>query len=352
LEKIKSVNLNENSENLTQTIDIGLKIAKNPFCKTYPTMKNLSVVNSARILSFCASALLLLSSCEGEIELVQTIDEDFTGIQRIDIESGFLEVNYEGKTGQTMVSLDGMLESSREGSYRVDYSVTGNTLLIKLDKKGRFGGGNHRGTINLSGPKNLDLNINSGSGKTQVSGIEFPNLDITSGSGRILVTNVKAPAIQLKAGSGAVEGYNLVGNVNVEVSSGQAEIDQMAGNLKIVASSGNVLVKRLTGKLNAELSSGNLDMATVTEIESLKVSSGNITGTAVGLGPKTNLVSSSGKISIQTPSNLRAFNYDIQAGSGKVTVGQSSSTGSIKIDNGALHTVKGSVSSGSLEIKN
>ncbi|MFL0684879.1 MAG: DUF4097 family beta strand repeat-containing protein [Algoriphagus aquaeductus] len=315
-------------------------------------MKNLSVPNSAGILSFCASALLLLSSCEREMELVQTIDEDFSGIQRIDIESGFLEVNYEAKSGQTMVSLDGMVESTREGSYRVDYSVTGNTLLIKLDKKGRFGGGNHRGTINLSGPRNLDLNINAGSGKSQVSGIEFPNLDITSGSGGILVTNVKAPSIQLKAGSGTVEGYNLVGNVNIEVSSGRVEIDQMAGNLKIVASSGNVGVKRLAGKLNTELSSGNLEMATITEIESLKVSSGNMTGTGVGLGPKTNLVSSSGKISIQTPSNLRAYNYDIQAGSGKVTVGQSSSTGSIKIDNGAPHTIKGSVSSGSIEIRN
>lgn len=92
-EKIKSVILNGNPENLPQTIDRGLKIASKSICKTYPTMKNLSVPNSAGILSFCASALLLLSSCEREMELVQTIDEDFSGIQRIDIESGFLEVN-------------------------------------------------------------------------------------------------------------------------------------------------------------------------------------------------------------------------------------------------------------------
>lgn len=315
-------------------------------------MKKLRFPNSTGVLSLLVSSALLFSSCEREMELVQTIDEDFSGIQRIDIESGFLEVNYEAKTGQTLVSLDGILESSKSGAYQIDYSVTGNTLLIKLDKKSRFSGGNHRGTINISGPRNLDLNVNSGSGKTQVFGIEFPNLDITSGSGGILVTNVKAPSIQLKAGSGTVEGYNLVGNVDIEVSSGRVEIDQMAGNLKIFASSGNVGVKRLTGKLNAELSSGNLEMANVTEIESLKVSSGNITGTAVGLGPKTNLVSSSGKISIQTFSNLRAFNFDFQAGSGRIVVGQSSSTGSIQINNGAPHTVRGSVSSGSIEIRN
>ncbi|RIW14537.1 hypothetical protein D0X99_13355 [Algoriphagus lacus] len=315
-------------------------------------MKKTLNSRSSVYLGLLLSGAFLFSSCESELEVVQTIDEEFSGVQRIEIESGFLEVNYEGKAGQTGVTLDGLLESSRSGNYQIDYSLEGNTLFIELDQQGMFGGGNHRGVLNLSGPKNMELNVSAGSGKTQVSGIEYPNLDITSGSGSIRLYTIKAPTIRLQAGSGAIEGYNLTGNVDLEASSGKIIFDQLAGNLKIFSSSGNVEVKRLSGKLNCELSAGNLEMGDVAEVEGLKISSGNIIGAGVGLGAKTNLVSSSGKISIQTFSNLKAFNYDFQAGSGKVTVGQSSSSGSLKIDNGAAQTIRGSVSSGIIEIKN
>lgn len=308
--------------------------------------------HTAKSLGLLLGAVITLASCEGELEVVQSIDEEFTEIQRIEIESAFMEVNYEGRAGQTFVELNGVLESSRSGNFKIEYSQEGNTLFIELDQNGLFGGGNHRALINLTGPKNLELNVNSGSGKTVVSGIEYPNLDINSGSGNIQIFMVKAPSINLEVGSGSIEGYNLIGNVDAEASSGKVEIDQMEGNLDIEASSGAIQVRRLSGKLNVEMSSGNLEMGDVTEIESLKVSSGNISGSRVGLGPKTRLVSSSGRIEIQTFSNLKAFNYDFEAGSGSVAVGQSSSSGSLKIDNGAANTISGSVSSGRIEIKN
>ncbi|OOG72389.1 DUF4097 family beta strand repeat-containing protein [Algoriphagus sp. A40] len=315
-------------------------------------MRIINVNHKVKSLGLLLGLLIFFSSCEGELEVVQSIDEEFSGIERIEINSEFMEVNYEGKSAQTAVELDGLLESSRSGNFKIEYSKEGNTLFIELDKNGMLGGGNHRALINLVGPKNLELNINSGSGKTVVSGIEFPNLDINSGSGNIQVFMVKSPSINLEVGSGSIEGYNLLGNVDAEAGSGKVEIDQMEGNLDIEASSGSISVRRLSGKLNVDMSSGNLDMGDVSEIESLKVSSGNISGSGVGLGPKTRLVTSSGRIDIQTFSNLKAYNYDFEAGSGKVVVGQSSSSGSLKIDNGAANTIAGSVSSGWIEIKN
>ncbi len=304
------------------------------------------------------SALLLLgawiafSSCEGELEVAQRINEEFSGIERIEIESSFMEVNYEGRSGQTAVLLDGLLESSRSGNFRIEYEQKGTTLLIELDRNGMFGGGRHRAVLNLLGPKSLELNVNSGSGKTVVSGIESPSLELNSGSGNIRVSSATVPSIRLQVGSGSIEGYNLIGNVDAEASSGKIGIEQMEGDLDIEASSGAVQVKSLSGKLNVEMSSGNVNLANVTEIEDLKVSSGNISGTGVGLGPKTRLASSSGRIAIQTISNLGGYNYDFQAGSGQVTVGESSSSGSLKINNGASHTISGSVSSGTIEIRN
>lgn len=315
-------------------------------------MRFSNLKHTSKNLGLLFGTFIVFSSCEGELEVVQSIDEEFSGVERIEIESGFIEVNYEGKSEHPTVELDGVLESSRSGNFQIKYRQEGSTLFIELDQQGMLGGGNHRGMINLIGPKNLELNVESGSGKTVVSGIEHPKLEIDAGSGNIQVFMIKSASISLEVGSGSIEGYNLIGNVDAEASSGKVEIDQMEGNLEIDASSGAIQVRRLSGKLNVEMSSGNLEMGDVSEIETLKVSSGNITGTGVGLGPKTRLVSSSGRIEIQTFSNLKAFNYDFEAGSGSVIVGQSTSSGSLKIDNGAANTIAGSVSSGRIEIKN
>jgi hypothetical protein len=296
-------------------------------------------------------ALIAFTSCEGDLEVVQRIDEEFVGIERIEIESEFMEVNYQGIAGQSTVTLDGRLESSRPGNFRIEYEQEGNTLEIELDKNG-LNLGNHRAVVNLVGPKELELNVEAGSGRTVVSGIEYPHLRISSGSGSIEVIQVKAPSIRLQVGSGSIEGYGLVGNVDADASSGKIEIGQMEGDLAIEASSGHVSVKDLTGKLNVQMSSGNVEIANISEMESMKVSSGNVSGTGVGLTPKTRLTSSSGRISIRTFSDLNAFNYDFEAGSGRVTVGESSSSGSLKINNGAPSTISGSVSSGLIEIKN
>jgi hypothetical protein len=58
------------------------------------------------------------------------------------------------------------------------------------------------------------------------------------------------------------------------------------------------------------------------------------------------------KISIQTDTDLSLFNYDMSTGSGKARVGESQSSGSLKIVNGSAHTIKGEVSSGTIEIYN
>lgn len=315
-------------------------------------MKFIRLKNAVKTLGMVLGTSVILSSCDGEMEVVQSIDEEFSGIERIEIDAEFMDVNYEGKEGQTSVEFDGILESNRAGNFRISYSQEGNTLFIELDRKNLIGSGNHRASINLIGPKELDLNVNSGSGRTVVSGIQFPRLNLDSGSGSIELFNISSSEIYIHASSGTIEGSQLIGNLKTKISSGRVEIDQLQGNLNVESSSGSLNVKRISGKLNVELSSGNLQMSDVSEIERLKVSSGDISGNRVGLGPKTKLISSSGKIVIQTLSDLKSFNFDFEAESGQVVVGQSVSSGSLKIDNGAPATISGSVSSGRIEIVN
>lgn len=315
-------------------------------------MRIIKLNHCLRNLGVLLGALLIFSSCEGEMELVQSIDEEFPGIGRIEIDASFMEVNYVGKSNQTSVGMDGSLESSRPGNFRITYRQEGNTLKIGLDKSGVFGAGKHRAVLYLVGPKNMELKVDSGSGKTVVSGIEHPELAIQSGSGNIQLFDVNSASMHLEVGSGSIDGHNLIGNLEADASSGRIEIVQMTGNLDVEASSGSISVRRLTGKLEAELSSGHVEMLDVSEIGKLKISSGNISGSGIGLGPDTKLISSSGNIEIFSNSNLKAFNYHFEAGSGSVVVGESSSSGSLKIDNGAANTISGSVSSGRIVIKN
>jgi lia operon protein LiaG len=305
-----------------------------------------------KIFGLLIGAMVAFSSCDGELEVTQRVDEEFSGIKEIEIDAEFMEVNYEGREGQTTVKLDGIVESSRSGNFKIKYKQEGNSLDIELDRSGVVGAGNHRATITLIGPKDIDLEVEAGSGNTVIAGIEHPTLEVSAGSGNIQVMTSKVPSIRLEIGSGSIGAYNIIGNLQAKASSGKVEIEQLQGNANVSASSGQVQVKSLTGKLNVEINSGNLEMANVSEIERLKVSSGNISGSGIGLGPNTKLITSSGRIYIQTFTQLSDYNYDFEAGSGRVVVGESSSSGSLKINNGAPNTISGTVSSGSIEIKN
>jgi lia operon protein LiaG len=315
-------------------------------------MRSIIFNQNTKIFGLLLGAMVTFSSCEGEMEVVQSIDEEFLGIQRIEIDAEFMDVNYEGRDGQTTVKLDGFVESSRSGSFRIEYKQEGNKLDVELDRRGVIGRGNHRAKVTLIGPKNIDLEVESESGNTVIAGIEHSRLEVSAESGNIQVLTSKVPTIRMEIASGNIGAYNIIGNVQAKASSGNVEIEQVQGNANINSSSGRVQVKNLTGKLNVELSSGNIQMNDVSEIERLKVSSGNISGSKVGLGPQTKLITSSGKISIQTFTRLNDYNYDFEAGSGRVVVGESSSSGSLKINNGAASTITGSVSSGLIEIKN
>lgn len=303
--------------------------------------------NSMIVMVFALGAF----SCNEELEVVQAINEEFINISEVEIESGFLEVNYQGVEGKNSVSFEGLLESSRSGKFKIEYAVIDSKLKIKLEQNGPFGGGKNRGHIFLSGPRNIDLNLEGGSGQIYVSGVENPEMEVSMGSGFVEIRDSKVENMDFEAGSGSIAGIGLTGNLSAKVGSGKISLYQVTGNVKIVASSGNVEVSKIQGSLNSELSSGKLKMMDVSEIQSIKISSGLVEGSQIGLGPKTVLSGSSGSFSIQTISNIFDFNYDLQAGSGRVVVGESSSSGSLKINNGSPYTIRGTVSSGNIEIR-
>ncbi len=294
----------------------------------------------------------LFSSCNSELEVVQSINEEFVGINQVEIESGFLDVVYLGDPNMTTIQLDALLESNKSGRFQIDYKVDQGKLIIELDQSGFGNSGRSRGHLYLRGPLEMEMKVEISSGNGKISQVTGDYLDLSAGSGKLTIEQVSTNSISLKAGSGELNVSNLIGDVQVEIGSGSVTMNTILGNVNLKGSSGRYKLIEIEGLVHAKLSSGNIDLSSVKKLGNLEVSSGRIAAVNSGLSAESKFSASSGNIKIQTFTEIAAFNYNLIAGSGKVSVGESSSSGNLKIDNGSPYTVFGAVSSGNIEIRN
>ncbi|WP_339751501.1 DUF4097 family beta strand repeat-containing protein [Algoriphagus aquimarinus] len=309
-------------------------------------------------IKFQLSALIMfplifasLTSCDTNLELVQSVDTEFTDISVLEIDAGFLDVSYQGDENLDLVELVGSLESNRPGRFQIEYREEQGKLIIELKSSGG-GSTNSRGEISLKGPARMEIDFKSGSGNSQIHNLILNKFDFDGGSGNLELTNISAEIIDLELGSGNIKASNLTGDLALKISSGNASVSNLKGNIDAVGSSGKFTFSNIDGKVNSSLNSGNISLNGIRELGKLKVSSGNCTVESSYLGAKTILESSSGNMSIRTNSNLDDFNFDLKTSSGNLRVGESTSSGSLKIDNGSPYTVSGVVSSGNIQIRN
>ncbi|UCS92583.1 DUF4097 family beta strand repeat protein [Echinicola marina] len=303
-------------------------------------------------------ALLLCAVClpgcgYSQMTVVSDIEESFSGIREVELYGGPLEISYEGKDGVSDVALSAYLETNRDNGVKITYEVEGDKLIVKWDQSNKtnsWGSFRHVGYISLTGPKNMQLEVSSGSGKAFVSDIVSDELTVTAGSGHVEVNDLKVGQVYLSVGSGHIEAGNIKGNIDCKVSSGHADINDILGNINAVASSGKLSIENVEGELSAVVSSGKIAMDNIAAVGSLTSSSGSISGDNIGLGAATNLKCSSGSINFSTKSNLKDYNFDLVASSGSLRVGDEKKGKSLKIDNNSNMTVKGAVSSGSISI--
>lgn len=294
----------------------------------------------------------LFSSCNNELEVVQSINEEFVGINQVEIKSGFLDVKYQGDPNLTTVQLNALLESTNSGRYVIEYREESGKLIIELDQKKNSNNSNDRGYIYLTGPVEMGLDLEISSGEGLVSNLESGEIFISVESGSLDVQNIKANELSLRVSSGELEVLNLESNATVDIGSGSIFMKDVIGNLILSGSSGKYELTNIQGLVNAQLSSGNMDLLNVESLGKLEVSSGRISAQNSGLSQTSMFKATSGTINVQTFTELNLFNYDLVTSSGKVTVGDSSSNGALKINNGSPYTVLGTVSSGIIEIRN
>jgi hypothetical protein len=131
-----------------------------------------------------------------------------------------------------------------------------------------------------------------------------------------------------------------------------ANIMDVSGDVQYKSTSGSLDAENIAGEISVALTSGNARLSNIGSLGSLKFTSGNIKAENAGLGNNTSFNGTSGSFKVQTPSNLKAYNFSLKASSGNVKVGNVSTGKSLEMDNGSGPWVKGSISSGNITIEN
>ncbi len=309
-----------------------------------------------KLFHVIASILVLFISSESIAQKQVLVDtqRDFIGIQRIEVGSGMLDVEYLGDPNKQDVSVDVYLESNQVNQDVVFVSI-GDVLKITYQQNNNsrdsWKGSQTKGHIKITGPEQMLLDLSAGSGSIKVERLVAAQTKIRVVSGKMDVSHVTG-ALEARASSGKINVSELNGNLDISLSSGSASLSKIMGRTKLALVSGAVIGEKIDGPLSLTLSSGSAKLSEVNQIESVSVVSGSAEFVQSGLSDLTNLKSSSGSIKINTTSDIEDYNFNLKAASGALKVGSKKQGKSIQINNGSNRIVNGSVSSGSISIDN
>lgn len=296
-------------------------------------------------------SLLLMTGVTFAQNVVVDTKKNYSNIKKIEIDGGWLEVSYQG--GSTSeVEVEAYLMSN-DSDQDIIFITIGDVLKITHERKQNNYDWNtkNKGYIKITGPTSIALDLKSSSGSMTVSNVSNEMTNLKVSSGKISAREIKGD-LTIKASSGSLDVNGIEGNVVAGVTSGNADILNVKGNVDYESTSGSLTADQISGELNTSLTSGNAKLTNIGTLGSLKFTSGNIRAENSGLGENTRLNGTSGNFRIQTPSNLKNYNFSLSASSGSLKVGGTNTGKNLEIDNDASSWVRGSISSGNITIEN
>lgn len=298
-----------------------------------------------------AIVLLLVASAAFAQNIIVDTKKSYPGIKRIEVDGGWLNVSYKGGIG-TEVNVDAYLESN-DDDQDIIFVTIGDVLKITHERKQNNYTWNskNKGYINITGPENMILDLKGSSGNMTVDKVISESTSVRVSSGNVTASNLKGN-LNIKATSGNLNASEIEGNVNGGVTSGNANFLNIKGNVDYESTSGSVDADGVSGEINVSLTSGNAKLNNIGKLGFLQFTSGNIRANNAGLGENTRFSGTSGNFNVQTPSNLKGFNFSLKAASGNLKVGGVNTGKSLEIDNSAASWVKGNITSGNITIVN
>lgn len=301
----------------------------------------------SKIVSILFAFLLVLQGAQAQ----ELIEKSYNGIAKIEVDISDIDISYVGNTSATSVDLRAMLGKSENPNKNLVIIKMGNTLKVGYKKPDKQKRNNEKRFIQLEGPETIALQVKNTSGQVQLRNVHGDETRVVMNSGHVRVQGIFGD-VSIKGNSGRVEASNIHGNLVCSVNSGNVEVMDIFGNVNFSSNSGSIKAKNVEGKVDGKVNSGQMRLDDVMELGELKVTSGSIKVVRGGLGANTSLQGSSGSIDVSTASVLEDFNFELNAGSGMLTVGEFTKTKNLVVQNGSPHTIKGSINSGMIKIHN
>ncbi|WP_296701019.1 DUF4097 family beta strand repeat-containing protein [Algoriphagus sp.] len=297
-------------------------------------------------------AMLLFATVTFAQNVIVDTNKSYSNINKIEVSGGWLDVTYDGSSSSE-VKVDAYLESNDEDQ-DIIFVTVGDVLKISYERSSRnssWGNNRNKGFIKINGPISIALDIKNSSGTISVDGVSNDETILRVSSGKVSASNIKGD-LNVKASSGSLYLDEIDGNIVAGVTSGNADITNVSGNVDYESTSGSLDADSIDGELSASLTSGNAKLSNIGSLGELKFTSGNIRASNAGLSGNTRLNGTSGSFRIQTPSDLKSYNFSLRASSGNLKVGGINTGKNLEIDNDASDWVKGSISSGNITIEN
>ncbi len=302
----------------------------------------------------------------------------FTKLDSIQINADFCIVKLSGNKGDN-IEFDGVIKSDENADqYKITTTESNGKLTISVQKPSSWT--SHWGEITINIPDNLNIYIESQSGKVEVKSLLVKKLDIKSKSGHVNITDTKgnikgvSPAgdfivnqfegnLVAKSKTGMMVLNNVSGDFNLTSSKGNYTINQLKGNLKTDGGAGNqeleniegdISLKTTNGDIKLSLAKGNITTRTFEGnqkifqsegIYAIQASTGGITGTRIKFSGPSSFTTTEGNIKVQMNtktdlafvlksdnSYLRAMGKSkkksLKVGKGSVVITGTSTTGS------------------------
>ena len=275
----------------------------------------------------------------------------YNNIKQIEVESGWLDVSYQGGDG-TEVAVEAYLESNIKDQDIV-FVTLGDVLKVSYKRSGEKYNWNskNKGYLKITGPKSILVNVRGSSGEINLTNLVSENTVVQLTSGTVAAAQIKGN-LKLTSTSGTLRATGIEGNVEARLTSGNAYLENISGSVNYESTSGSLDAKNIDGVLSARLTSGNAKIENAKQLGSLAFTSGNVRAVNSGLGANTQFTGTSGNFTIQTNSDLKAYNYSLKAASGNLQVGNSSGSKSLELNNNASTWIKGNITSGHITIEN
>ncbi|MCA1745363.1 MAG: DUF4097 family beta strand repeat-containing protein [Bacteroidales bacterium] len=287
-------------------------------------------------------------------ELLDRVEENFTGIETVSIKGSFCQTEIVSGA-ENQVSLEGEIRSVRRyQDLRIRYAQTGTQLDIWIERP-HSTTGQIRGLLFLSVPAQTQVLVSNLSGSISVSGVGSNISTLETLSGDVEVKNSPG-ALKINTTSGNIHGaviggsvyaHSVSGNVSMKDVRGSCHLSSISGNVKVSAAfegvelnttsgnislsdvvgaadvksaSGEIAVFRLKGNAVATSSSGSLRVEEVVGTLDLTTISGTIKGQQVMLTGLSKFRNGSGHIDIMFSNDPETLSFDLKTVSGRLDV--------------------------------